>query len=245
MKGHYIHHPCQLTCCCQRLTDCCWCSVAKLYLTLSLPGFPVLHYLLELAQIHVRWVSDAIQPSHPLMPSSPPALSLSQQQGLFQWGGSLHLVAQASATVLPVNIQGWFSLALSGLISLLSKGLSRYRDAKAWHLWDHNYVKTKSDWWHCRSGQLWDCQWGGCMAQSSINVHITGQNQSLPAEFFFFFFFKSLFFFPWSMWDLSSPDQLLVPQPKLPALEAQSLNPWTTREDPRAFLIRACPVRVF
>ena len=50
----------------------------------SIPGFPVYHQLPELAQTHVHWVSDAIQPSHPL--SSPsPAFSLSQHQGLFQW----------------------------------------------------------------------------------------------------------------------------------------------------------------
>ena len=40
----------------------------------SMPGFPVLRYLLEFAQIHVHWVSDAIQPSHPLSPSSPSSL---------------------------------------------------------------------------------------------------------------------------------------------------------------------------
>ena len=47
----------------------------------SMPGFPVLHYLLELAQTHVHWVGDTIQPSHPLSPPSPPALNLSQHQG--------------------------------------------------------------------------------------------------------------------------------------------------------------------
>ena len=41
------------------------------------PGFPVLHHLLEFAQTHVHWVSDAIQPSHPLSPPSPSALNLS------------------------------------------------------------------------------------------------------------------------------------------------------------------------
>ena len=46
-------------------------------------GFPVHHQLLELAQIHVHWVSDAIQPSHPLSSPSPPAFSLAQHQGLF------------------------------------------------------------------------------------------------------------------------------------------------------------------
>ena len=50
----------------------------------STSGFPVIYYLLEFAQIHVHWVDDAIQPSHPLLPPSPPALSLSQHQGLFQ-----------------------------------------------------------------------------------------------------------------------------------------------------------------
>ena len=47
----------------------------------SMPGFPVLHYLPEFAQTHVYWVGDAIQPSHPLLLSFPPALNLSQYQG--------------------------------------------------------------------------------------------------------------------------------------------------------------------
>ena len=48
----------------------------------SKPGFPFLHYLQEFAQIHVHWVSDTIQPSHPLLPCSL-ASNLSQPQGLF------------------------------------------------------------------------------------------------------------------------------------------------------------------
>ena len=54
----------------------------------STPGFPVLHHLLELAQTHVQWVGDALQPSHPLSPPSLPALNLPQHQGLFQWVSS-------------------------------------------------------------------------------------------------------------------------------------------------------------
>ena len=50
----------------------------------STPGLPVHHQLLELTQTHVHWVSDAIQPSHPLSPPSPPTFNLSQHQGLFQ-----------------------------------------------------------------------------------------------------------------------------------------------------------------
>ena len=79
----------------QKLTQNCkvtlgCCSVAKSCLTFcnpidcSIPGSPVHHYLPEFAQTHVHWVIDAIQPSHPLLPSSPPALSLFQRQGLFQ-----------------------------------------------------------------------------------------------------------------------------------------------------------------
>ena len=60
----------------------------------STPGFPVHHQLLELAQTHVHWVGDAIQPYHPLSSPSPPAFNLSQHQGLFQWVSSLHQVTK-------------------------------------------------------------------------------------------------------------------------------------------------------
>ena len=60
----------------------------------SMPVFPVLHHLQELAQIHIHWVSDALQPSRPLLSPSPPAFNFSQHQGLFQWAGSLHHLAK-------------------------------------------------------------------------------------------------------------------------------------------------------
>ena len=60
----------------------------------STPGFPVHHQLPELTQTHIHRVSDAIQPSHPLSPHSPPAFNLSQHQGLFQWVSSSHQVAK-------------------------------------------------------------------------------------------------------------------------------------------------------
>ena len=60
----------------------------------STPGLPVHHQLLESTQTHVHWVGDAIQPSHPLSSPSPPALNLSQHQGLFKWVSSLHHVAK-------------------------------------------------------------------------------------------------------------------------------------------------------
>ena len=60
----------------------------------STPGLPVHHQLLESTQTHVHWVSDAFQPSHPLSSPSPPALNLSQHQGLFKWVSSSHQVAK-------------------------------------------------------------------------------------------------------------------------------------------------------
>ena len=55
---------------------------------------PVHHQLLEFTQTHVHWVSDAIQPSHPLSSPSPPAPNPSQHQSLFQWVNSSHEVAE-------------------------------------------------------------------------------------------------------------------------------------------------------
>ena len=61
----------------------------------STPGSSVLHYLPEFAQTHVHWVSDAIQPSHPLSsPSLLPSIFPSIRQGVFQWVSSFHQVAK-------------------------------------------------------------------------------------------------------------------------------------------------------
>ena len=97
----------------------CCCSVTQSCPTVckpmdcSTPDFPVLHHLAELAQTHVHRVGDAIQPSHLLSSPSPPALNLSQHQGLFQWVGSLHQVAK----VLELQFQNSPSNEYSGLIS--------------------------------------------------------------------------------------------------------------------------------
>ena len=82
--------------------ECClqFSSVAQSCLTLcnpmncSIPGLPVHHQLPESTQTHVYCVGDAIQPSHPLSSLSPPALNLSQHQGLFKWVRSSHQVAK-------------------------------------------------------------------------------------------------------------------------------------------------------
>ena len=88
-------------------------------------GLPVHHQLSEPAQTHVHRVSDAIQTSHPLLSPSPPDFNLSQHQGLFQGVSSSQQVAEstgvsASASILPMNIQNWFPLGWTGLISLQS-----------------------------------------------------------------------------------------------------------------------------
>ena len=88
----------------------------------------VLHYLPEFAQIHVCWVHDAIESSHPLPPSSPPAFNLSQNRGLFNelalcimWPKCCNL----SFSFCPSNVySGMISIRID-LISLDSKRLSR------------------------------------------------------------------------------------------------------------------------
>ena len=123
----------QVSCIAGRFFSCF--SVAQSCLThfdlmdCSMPGFSVFYHLPELAQTRVHWVSDAIQPPHPLSSLSPPVFKISQHQDLFQWVCCWHQVAKeledsASASVLPMNIQDWFPLGLTGLISLQSKGLS-------------------------------------------------------------------------------------------------------------------------
>ena len=96
----------------QKLTSVQFSSVAQLCLTLcdpmnlSTPGLPVYHQLSEPTQTHVHQVGDAIQPSHPLSSPSPPALNLSQHQGLFKWVSSLHQVAKVldlSFNIRPTN----------------------------------------------------------------------------------------------------------------------------------------------
>ena len=70
------------------------CSTLWNPMDCSMPGLPVHHQLLEFTQTHVLWVGDAIQPSHPRSSPSPPALNLSQHQGLFKWVSTLHQVVK-------------------------------------------------------------------------------------------------------------------------------------------------------
>ena len=94
----------------------------------STPGSSMLHYLMGFPQIHVHWVVDVIQTSHPVISFSSCLLSFPvsgsfPMSQLFPSGGQL-TGASASVSVLPVIIQCWFPLGLTDWISLFSKGLS-------------------------------------------------------------------------------------------------------------------------
>ena len=82
-------------------------------------GFPVLHYLPELTQTHVHWISDAIQPAVIPFSSCPQSFPVSGSFPVSQLFPSGDQSIEASAPVLPMNIQGWLPLGLTGLISLL------------------------------------------------------------------------------------------------------------------------------
>ena len=132
---------------------CRCCSVARSCPILwkpmdcSTPAFPVLHCLLELAPIHVHWV--AIQPSHSLSSPSPlpsifPRFRVFSMSQFFASGGQ-STKASAWTSVLPVNIQGWFALGLTGLISLLSRGLSRIFSSTT--IWKHPLFGAQPSLW--------------------------------------------------------------------------------------------------
>ena len=120
----------------------CWFSVTNFCPTLcdsmdcSMPGFPVLHYLPEFAQTRVHWVSDAIQPSHPLSLPFPPALNLSQhrfQMSQLSASGGRSIGASASHQFFQWIFRkisfriDWFDLfAVQGTL----KGLLQYRSSK-------------------------------------------------------------------------------------------------------------------
>ena len=120
----------------------CWvdhcCLVANLCLTLwprgcGMVGFPVLHYFLEFAQTHVHWVSDAIQPSHPLSPASPQALNLSQHQGLFHWVNWSFSISPSNEYSGLISFRtDWFDiLAVQGTL----KSLFQHHNSKVSVLW--------------------------------------------------------------------------------------------------------------
>ena len=95
----------------------------------SMPGLPVPYQLPESTQTHVHWISDAVQPSCPLLSPSPPSFNLPSIR-VFSCESALHIRwpnigVSDSTSVLPMNIQDWFPLGWTGWIFLRFKGLSR------------------------------------------------------------------------------------------------------------------------
>ena len=101
----------------------------------STPSFPVLHYLLEFVQTHVHWISDVIQPSHPLSSPFPPAFTLSPHPGLLQWFGSApgkvleiqHQSFQWNSGLISFRIDWFDLLAVQGTL----KSLLQHHNSKA------------------------------------------------------------------------------------------------------------------
>ena len=168
-------------------TNCSCCSVTKLCSTLSNSvgcsrlGFPVLHYLPEFAQTHVHWVGDTIQPSNPLLPRSPPALNLSQWQGLFQWVGSSHQVVKL------LELQHQSFQWISGLISfeihwfdlLAVQGLSRIYSSTV--VWKHQFFGIQPFLWSSSWLYLKSCiAWYVCMTVSTCKPPPTGTENCVP-----------------------------------------------------------------
>ena len=105
MHTSYLHHSCSVAKSCRTLFNA---------MDFSTPGFPFLQYLLEFAQIHVHWVRDAIQPSHPLLPPSP-ALNLAQHQ------------VSSSESALHIKWQKYWSFRFSISLSSEYSGLISFR----------------------------------------------------------------------------------------------------------------------
>ena len=129
------------------------CSVTKSCPTLcdpmdcSMPGFIALHYLLEFAQTHAHWLSRGCHPTisssvvpFSSCPQSFPTSGSFPMSQLFASSGQTFGVS-ASASVLPVRIQGWFPSGLTNLISLLFKGLSSVFSSAT--VWKHQFFSAR------------------------------------------------------------------------------------------------------
>ena len=103
----------------------------------------------EFTQIHVHWINDVIQPSHPLSPSSPPALNLFQLQSLFQWVGSSHQVAEGLELQLQHQSFQWIFrvgfLKIDWFDLLLSKRLSKGFSSTT--IWKHQFFSAQPSLW--------------------------------------------------------------------------------------------------
>ena len=141
----------------QLLFHCCYCSVTKLCQTLwdsadlSMPGFTVLQYLPEFAQTHIHWISDTIQPSHPvsrllLLPSIFPSIRVFSNESVLRirwpkyWSFSFSISSYNEYSGLISFRTDWFDLlAVQGTL----KSLLQHHSSKASILWCSAFFRVQ------------------------------------------------------------------------------------------------------
>ena len=103
------------------------------------PGFLVLHYCLKFAQAHIHWVANAIQPSHPLLPLSPPVFNLSPTSGSLPSEQALRI------RCLPWHLLQWQMLAakIPSVLQLAVCPLTRWG---TWSFWRNGPQEAQSSW---------------------------------------------------------------------------------------------------
>ena len=129
----------------------------------SMLGFPVHHQLPEPSQIHVHRVSDAIQPSHPLLPPSPPTFNLSQHQGLFKWVSSSYQVAKVLELQFQHQSFQWIFRADSFRMDWLDllavqgtlKSFLQHHSSKGSILWHSAFFNSHIHTWLLEKPWLW------------------------------------------------------------------------------------------
>ena len=129
----------------------------------SMLGFPVHHQLPEPSQIHVHHVSDAIQPSHPLLPPSPPTFNLSQHQGLFKWVSSSYQVAKVLELQFQHQSFQWIFRADSFRMDWLDllavqgtlKSFLQHHSSKGSILWRSAFFNSHIHTWLLEKPWLW------------------------------------------------------------------------------------------
>ena len=148
----------------------------------SMPGLPVQHQLQEPTQTHVYWVGDAIHPSHPLLSPSPPALNLSQHQGLFKWVSSSHEVAKVLEFQLQQQTFQWTPrtdlLAVQGTL----KSLLQHHSSKASILWRSAFFIVQLSYPYMTTGKTIALTFVGKLMSQLFNMRMNVVRLNFPRQ---------------------------------------------------------------
>ena len=154
----------------------------------SMPGVPVLHHLLRFAQVHVRCIGEDVQPSHPLMLSSPSALSLSQHQGLSQWVLHSHQMTKIMELQLQHQSFQWIFRKIDCFDLLAVQGTFRsviqQHSSKASILWHSSFFTVQLSQLYTTTGKtisiycinlmkelnIYICHWANKDLKTKINT---------------------------------------------------------------------------